>query len=359
MSPASRTSSSGRGVILLATVCYAVGPMIVKRSFSDVNPIGPVAAALGISTVMLAPAGIAAIPGAEATAGALASIVVLGVACSALALMLFFALIAEVGPSKASVITYVNPAVAVILGVALLDESLGAAAIAGLLLIIAGSWLSTGGRMPPGLAAIVTRRRGERPSPGAIVRHSAAAGLGALLLVSLLSGSRAEAGPIAPPQCEPEGATMLQGTPVTLQLTCTGNPETYQLATLPAHGTYAIFNDSATFAYQSDPGFSGTDSFTYTATNAGGTSLPAEITMTVVAGPAPSSEFVIGKPLRDREKGTALLPVTVEAPGTLVLSGRRVKPIETVRPVPRLHDAHGEGRPARPSASCGEPDGHG
>jgi drug/metabolite transporter (DMT)-like permease len=149
----------GAGMILLATVCYAIGPMIVKRSFSDVNPIGPVAAALGLSAVMLAPAGIASVPGSEATAGALGSIAVLGVACSAIALMLFFALIAEVGPSKASVITYVNPAVAVVLGVALLDESLGAAAIAGLLLIIAGSWLSTGGRLPPGLAAIVTRRR--------------------------------------------------------------------------------------------------------------------------------------------------------------------------------------------------------
>jgi drug/metabolite transporter (DMT)-like permease len=149
----------GAGAILLATVCYAIGPMIVKRSFADVNPIGPVAAALGLSTLMLAPAGIATLPGAEASAGALGSIAVLGVVCSAVALIFFFALIAEVGPSKASVITYVNPAVAVILGVGLLDESLSAAAIAGLLLIIAGSWLSTGGRLPPGLAAVVTRRR--------------------------------------------------------------------------------------------------------------------------------------------------------------------------------------------------------
>ncbi len=155
----------GAGMILLATVCYAVGPMIVKRSFSDVNPIGPVAAALGLSTVMLAPAGIASIPGSEATAGAIGSIAVLGVVCSAVALMLFFALIAEVGPSRASVITYVNPAVAVILGVALLDESIGAGAIAGLLLIIAGSWLSTGGRMPPGLMTAIARPRRRAPSP--------------------------------------------------------------------------------------------------------------------------------------------------------------------------------------------------
>ena len=166
----------GAGAILLATVCYAIGPMIVKRSFSDVNPIGPVAAALGLSALMLAPAGIASVPGSEATAGALGSIAVLGVVCSAVALMLFFALIAEVGPSKASVITYVNPAIAVFLGVALLDESIGAAAIAGLLLIIAGSWLSTGGRLPPGLAAIVTRRR--RPGEAALGTRGAEARAG-------------------------------------------------------------------------------------------------------------------------------------------------------------------------------------
>lgn len=149
----------GSVAILIATSCYAVGVFIVKRSFSDVNPIGAVAVALGISTVMLAPAGIASIPGAEISAGALGSIAVLGAFCSALALILFFSLIAEVGPTRASVITYVNPAVAVLLGVTLLGESLGPGAVAGLLLILAGSWISTGGGMPPGLAAITAARR--------------------------------------------------------------------------------------------------------------------------------------------------------------------------------------------------------
>ena len=66
-------------------------------------------------------------------------------------------LIAEVGPGRALVITYVNPVVAVALGVAILGERPGAGAIAGLLLILAGSWLSTDGRLPPGLAAAVGR----------------------------------------------------------------------------------------------------------------------------------------------------------------------------------------------------------
>ena len=74
-----------------------------------------------------------------------------------LAFLAFFALIAEAGPGKATIITYVNPVVAVTLGVILLDESVGPSAVAGLLLILAGSWLSTGGKLPPGLTA---RRRG-------------------------------------------------------------------------------------------------------------------------------------------------------------------------------------------------------
>ena len=149
----------GSVAILVATSCYAAGVFIVKRSFSGVNPIGAVAAALGLSTLILAPAGIASVPGADITPGAVASIAVLGAFCSALALILFFSLIAEVGPTRASVITYVNPAVAVLLGVTLLSESLGPAAVAGLLLILAGSWISTGSGMPPGLAAISTARR--------------------------------------------------------------------------------------------------------------------------------------------------------------------------------------------------------
>ena len=77
---------------------------------------------------------------------ALVSIAVLGVICTAMGLVVFFRLIIEAGPSRASVITYVNPVVAVVVGVLVLAERLGALSIAGLLLVLAGSWLSTGGR---------------------------------------------------------------------------------------------------------------------------------------------------------------------------------------------------------------------
>ncbi|HEY7075053.1 MAG TPA: EamA family transporter, partial [Solirubrobacteraceae bacterium] len=71
-----------------------------------------------------------------------------------------------VGPGRALVITYVTPVVAVALGVAVLGESVGPGAVAGLLLILAGSWLSTDGRLPPGLTAVLERRRArDRHSP--------------------------------------------------------------------------------------------------------------------------------------------------------------------------------------------------
>ncbi len=162
--------------VLVATLGYAAGPMIIKRHLSDLNPVGPVAAAMGLGTLLLAPAALLGAPSEVPSDTAIASLVVLGVVCSALAFLLFFTLITEIGPSRASVITYVNPVVAVALGVALLDERLGAGAVAGLLLILAGSWLSTDGRLPPGLARAFARpraRRAERRAAGADSRRAA------------------------------------------------------------------------------------------------------------------------------------------------------------------------------------------
>ena len=135
----------GALAVLGATVGYAIGPMIIKRSLSDRPAMGPMAASLGVAAMLLAPAALISAPGETPSGDAIASIVVLGLVCTAAAFLLWFSLIAEIGPSRASVITYINPVVAVALGVAILGESLTASAIAGLLLILAGSWLSTGG----------------------------------------------------------------------------------------------------------------------------------------------------------------------------------------------------------------------
>ena len=135
----------GAAAILLAVVGYAIGPLIVKRSLSDLDPLGPVVGALAISTLMLAPAVAIDAPAQWPDASALWSVAALGVLSTALAFLFYFTLIAEVGPSRASVITYVNPVVAVALGVTLLDESLTAGAVAGLALILVGSRVATRG----------------------------------------------------------------------------------------------------------------------------------------------------------------------------------------------------------------------
>ena len=152
----------GAAAVLAATLGYACGPLIVKRHLAGADPLGPVTAAMAIASIMLLPFGIGDFPAETPATDTLVAIVVLGLVCSAAAFLLFFRLIAEVGPSRATVITYVNPIVALALGVAVLGESVTAGAIAGLLLILAGSWLATDGRLPPGLAAIVTRTRERR-----------------------------------------------------------------------------------------------------------------------------------------------------------------------------------------------------
>ena len=172
----------GAGAVLLATFGYAAGPLIVKRQLSSVDPLGPVAAALGIGTIVLLPFGLAGFPAEMPSGDAVASVAVLGLICTALGFILFFGLIAEVGPSRASVITYLNPVVALALGVAILEESVTAGTVVGLLLIIAGSWLSTDGRLPPGLAALAGRVRRRRYT----ARHTTGG----------LAGRRAEIAPL-------------------------------------------------------------------------------------------------------------------------------------------------------------------
>lgn len=165
------SSSPGElpGVLALlgAAAGYTAGPLILERHLVGLDPRATMGAGLAVAAFALAPLAAATAPAAVPSAGALASIVVLGLLCTALAFVIFSVLIAEAGPARASVITYLNPLVAVCLGVLVLGEQPGAGSVAGLLLILAGSWLSTDGRLPPGLLAPVrarlpTRRRARR-----------------------------------------------------------------------------------------------------------------------------------------------------------------------------------------------------
>jgi drug/metabolite transporter (DMT)-like permease len=160
----SRQELVGALCILLAAVGYAAGPMIINQRLRDLDPRALMAVALTAAAVLLTPAALLKPPEHTPSTEALASIVVLGLLCTAAAFVLFGALIAEIGPGRATVITYISPIVAVTLGVAVLGERPGAGAVAGLLLILAGSWLSTDGRLPPGVDRALDRMRGERAS---------------------------------------------------------------------------------------------------------------------------------------------------------------------------------------------------
>lgn len=157
----------GTGAVLIAAVGYAVGPMVIKHRLGGLDPRASMGASLGIAAVLLAPTIALDPPRSVPAAGAISAVIALGLVCTATAFVIYTVLIQDAGTSRATVITYINPLVAVVLGVALLGERPGAGAVAGLLLILAGSWLSTDGRLPPGIGSWVARRgwsRGEHPS---------------------------------------------------------------------------------------------------------------------------------------------------------------------------------------------------
>ncbi|TMB92934.1 MAG: DMT family transporter [Chloroflexi bacterium] len=126
----------------LVVLGYAIGAMLIAR-MRDVPAMAVIAGSLAIAALTYLPLGIAQRPTTLPSPQALASVAILGVVCTALAFIVFFALVREVGPNRATVITYVNPAVAVVLGVALLHEPFTASIAAGFALIALGSFVGT------------------------------------------------------------------------------------------------------------------------------------------------------------------------------------------------------------------------
>jgi drug/metabolite transporter (DMT)-like permease len=129
--------------VLLTALGYSIGPLIASRKLSAAPSLGVNAVCLSFAALVYAPFAVLTRPHAVPHANVVASIVALGVVCTGAAFMFFFALIAEVGPARATVITYVNPAVAVALGVAVLGEHLTPAIGASFVLILAGSFFAT------------------------------------------------------------------------------------------------------------------------------------------------------------------------------------------------------------------------
>jgi drug/metabolite transporter (DMT)-like permease len=140
--------------VILVAICYAVGPVILQRWLAALPALGVIAASLAVTAVAYVPIVLLGSAGEAPSAEAVGAVLGLAIACTALAFLLFFALIAEVGPVRATVITYVNPAVAALLGIAILDEHFTVAMGIGFVLVLAGSVLAT----QPGIARRFARR---------------------------------------------------------------------------------------------------------------------------------------------------------------------------------------------------------
>jgi len=130
--------------IALVLVGYATGPLVVTRALPEVPGVAASSIALFITGVGYAPFAVPQLGGlGDVSVPGWLSLIGLGVICTALALALFFSLIREVGPQRALVITFVNPAVAVLLGVLLLDEPFTLGIALGLPLVLVGCVLAT------------------------------------------------------------------------------------------------------------------------------------------------------------------------------------------------------------------------
>ena len=139
----------GALAVLVGAVGYAIGPMVVKLGMGGLDSRAVMGASLLVGALILAPFAAIDTPSRTPTVGAFAAVITLGLLCTAVAFVVYTLLIREAGTGRATVITYINPLVAVVLGVTLLGERPGPSSLGGLLLILGGSWLSTGGKLPP------------------------------------------------------------------------------------------------------------------------------------------------------------------------------------------------------------------
>ncbi len=149
--------------VAVVVVGYGTAPLIVARRLAGVPSTGINAVALLVTSVVWLPVAATQLPDVERPSGeAVGSVLLLALLCTVAALLLFFALIREVGPNRALVITFVNPAVAVALGIALLDEPLTTGTLVGFPLVLLGSVLATRRSQPRAAVPEAPVRGGAR-----------------------------------------------------------------------------------------------------------------------------------------------------------------------------------------------------
>jgi drug/metabolite transporter (DMT)-like permease len=139
---------AGGLMVILAAFGYAVAAWYLKRNLSGVEPVATVAGTQVVAALVTLPLGLTHIPDSAPSLDAVASLVTLGVLCTGIAFVIFHTLVRTDGPSRASLVGYIAPVFSIFYGVTLLDESFTAWTAAGLVLILGGSWLAAGGKLP-------------------------------------------------------------------------------------------------------------------------------------------------------------------------------------------------------------------
>jgi drug/metabolite transporter (DMT)-like permease len=134
--------------VVAAALGYAIGGLLVKHRLAGMAPVGMSGLVMTASALLLLPVAIGTAPGSFPSLGPIAAIVALGVLGTGAAFVIFYWLISTVGPARTLLVTYVAPGFAIVYGALFLSEEIEVATIAGLALILAGSWLSAEGRLP-------------------------------------------------------------------------------------------------------------------------------------------------------------------------------------------------------------------
>jgi drug/metabolite transporter (DMT)-like permease len=146
----SRETVVGGAMLLLGALSYALGGFLAKTRMRGMTPVGAITGAMAAGSVVLAPLALAGLPDRAPGLGPLAAAIALGAFSGGLGWLLYSTVLAEAGPAKATVALYLVPGFAVVYGVVLLGEPVTAAAIAGLALVVSGSWLAASqGRRAP------------------------------------------------------------------------------------------------------------------------------------------------------------------------------------------------------------------
>ena len=158
------TALGGGLMVLAASAGYAVGGFIVKKSFSALDAIGVVTTTMALSALLSLPVAAATHPAAMPGGGTLGAMLALGVGGTGIAFAIFYTLISQIGPARASLVAYVAPGFAVFYGVVLQGEDLTLTTVLGLVLIVGGSWLAgrRGRRLAPVSSKASIPQSGDR-----------------------------------------------------------------------------------------------------------------------------------------------------------------------------------------------------